>query len=163
MTQGGVDQAWLSPALHRKIADWQALTLQAAARPTHLADIVRCKPTHKGFCNASGILEGGGCIYPALMGHNLVWRHPCTTDTIANLVSSKNHKGTITNSNLELSGHVLHEVTLLVAVPEACMDAPCSGSYNNTTFYWSMQKASTINLVVTDLLYIHALHSRKKY
>ena len=32
-----------------------AMTLQAAAKRTHLADIVRSKPNHLGFCGASGL------------------------------------------------------------------------------------------------------------
>ena len=65
MTQGGVDQAWLSPALHCEIADCRGLTLQAAARPTDLANIFCREPTHLGFCNASGIGAGEVWIYPA--------------------------------------------------------------------------------------------------
>ena len=60
LTQGGVYRAWLSPNFHCKITDWQALALQAAARPRHLANIVRRKPTHLGFCNASGLGSGEG-------------------------------------------------------------------------------------------------------
>ena len=76
LIQGGVDRAWLPPAFHRNIADLWALALQAAARPTHLAEIFRRKPTHMEFCNASGLGAGGVCLDPSQMGHNLVWRHP---------------------------------------------------------------------------------------
>ena len=41
MNQGGVDQAWLSPAFCCKLANWKVLSLQAASQPTHLAEIVR--------------------------------------------------------------------------------------------------------------------------
>ena len=40
LNQGGVERAWLSPAFHRELAGWKALALQAASRPTHLAEIV---------------------------------------------------------------------------------------------------------------------------
>ena len=59
LNQGGVDRAWLSQAFHREIAYWKALILQAASRPTHLAEIVRREPTHLGFCDASGLGVGG--------------------------------------------------------------------------------------------------------
>ena len=47
LNQGGLDQAWLSPAFHRKLDDWKVLALQAASRPTHLAEIVRQEPTNE--------------------------------------------------------------------------------------------------------------------
>ena len=70
-------------------------------------------------------------------------------------------EGTITNSNLELAALVLHEATLLVVVPEARLSAPCSGSDDTTTVSWSMKEASTINMVVAELLRLRALHSRQ--
>ena len=72
LNQGGVDRAWLSPAFHCELADWKALTLQAASRPTHLEEIVRQEPTHIGFCDASGIGAGGVWINLDRTGHNLV-------------------------------------------------------------------------------------------
>ena len=53
LNQGGVNWVLLSPAFHRKLADWKSLALQAASRPTHLAGIVCQEPTHLGFCDAS--------------------------------------------------------------------------------------------------------------
>ena len=70
-------------------------------------------------------------------------------------------EGTITNSNLELSALVLHEATLLAAVPEARLAAPRSGFDNTPTVSWSTKEASTINMVVADLLCLNALHSRQ--
>ena len=43
------------------------------------------------------------------------------------------------------------------------MAALRSGSDNTPTVSWSTREASTINLVVADLLRIHALHSRKLF
>ena len=80
---------------------------------------------------------------------------------IADLVSSTNRDGTITNSDLELAALVLHEATLLAAVPEARRAAPRSGSDNTPTVSWSTREASTINPVVADLLRLRALHSRQ--
>ena len=54
LNQGELDRLWLSPAFYRELTDWKALALQAASRPTHLAEIVRREPTHLKFCDASG-------------------------------------------------------------------------------------------------------------
>ena len=49
---------------------------------------------------------------------------------MTDIVSSTNREGTITNSDLELAALVLHEATLIVAVHDVSLDAPCSGSDN---------------------------------
>ena len=49
LSQGGVDQTWLFPTFHRDIADWRALVVKTAARPTHLLDIICHEPTHLEF------------------------------------------------------------------------------------------------------------------
>ena len=61
LSQAGTDRAWLSSDFYREIADWNMLADQTANRPTHLAEIVRRKPTHLGLCNASGLGAGGVC------------------------------------------------------------------------------------------------------
>ena len=66
----------------------------------------------------------------------------------------------ITNSDLELAALVLHEATLLTAVPESRMAVPHSGSDNTPTVSWSTKEASTINPVMADFLRLRALHSR---
>ena len=77
------------------------------------------------------------------------------------MVSSTNLQGKITNSNLKLADLVLKEATLLEAVHKARTAALRSGSDNTPTVSWSTHEASMINPVVTDLLRIHAIHSRK--
>ena len=95
--------------------------------------------------------EGSGVAPPLATRHH---RRPRLID---------NRDGTITNSDLELATLVLHEATLLAAVPEARLAAPHSGSDNTPTVSWSTKEASTINLVVTDLLCLRALHSRQLF
>ena len=124
LNQGGVDRAVLSPYFHQELADWKVLALQAASRPTHLAEIVRQDPTHLGFCDTSGLGAGGVWLDPDRTGQNLVWRLPWSPDIVANLVSSTNHQGKITNSDIELAALVLQEATLLEAVPKASVAAP---------------------------------------
>ena len=135
LNQEGVDWAWLSPAFYNEIADWKALSLQAASRPMQLAEIVRWEPTHLGFCDASGLGAGGVWIDPARTDHNLFWRNPWPEEVTAELVSTTNTNSTITNSDLKLSCLVLQEATLLKAFPKARMAASCSGSDNTATVY----------------------------
>ena len=90
-----------------------------------------------------------------------MWFHPLPAYIIANLVSSNNREGTITNSDLELAMLVLHGARLLAAVPYARLAAPRSGSDNTLTVSWSTKKSLTINPVVAEVLRICALHARK--
>ena len=134
---------------------------QTAAQPNHLGEIVCRKPTHLGFCNASGLGSRGVWLDPSCSEKYLVWRHLWPADIVANLVSSKNRESTITNYDLELAALILHKATLLLAVPGARLAAPRSGSDNTTAVSWSTKESSTISPVVTDLLRICALHSRQ--
>ena len=72
LNQGVVDRACLSLAFHHELVDCKALSLQAASRPTHLAEIVLQEPTHLGFCDASGLGAGGMWLDLSVTGHNLV-------------------------------------------------------------------------------------------
>ena len=113
LTEGGVEWTYLSPVFHRDIADWWALALQAAARTMQMDKTVRCKPTHLGFCDASGHGAGEFWLDPSQTSHNLVWRHPWLPDIITDLFSSKNIQGTITKYGLEPAALILHKATLL--------------------------------------------------
>ena len=88
-----------------------------------------------------------------------MWRHPWPPRINKALISDRNPEGTLKNSNLELAALVLHEATLMETCPEATMAAPRSGLDNTPTFSQITREASTINLVVADLLCIRVLHS----
>ena len=49
LSQAGIDRACLSQAYQHDIVDWNMLADQTADQPTHLAEIVRRKPTHMGL------------------------------------------------------------------------------------------------------------------
>ena len=72
LLQVDTNRAWLSPAFNHEIADWKMLEQQTATKPTHLAEIVCCKPTHLGFCDASGLGYGGVWLDPSCSGKDLV-------------------------------------------------------------------------------------------
>ena len=155
LSQAVADRACMYPESHHEMVDWRKLEEQTAARPTHLAE------THMGFCDASGIGSGGVWLYPSCLGKDLVWQHPCPADIFANLVSSKNREGTITNSDLELTALVLHKATLIAEVPDARLAVPHSGFDNTPTVSWSTKEALTTYPVFADLLRIRTLHSRQ--
>ena len=61
--------------------------------------------------------------------------HTWPPDIVVELVSDTNPEGKIKNSDLDITALVLHEVTLLEAVPKAIMAVPCSGYDNNPNVY----------------------------
>ena len=130
LDQAGEDRAWLSPELHCKIAEWRMLAEQIANQTTHLTKIIRREPTHLGLCNASVLRTRGVCIYPSCSGKDLVWHHPWTEEIFANLIPFTNTEVGITKSDLQLAALIIHEATLIVAVHDVSLDAPCSGSDN---------------------------------
>ena len=81
------------------------------SQPTYLAEIVQHLATDVGYTDASGIGYGGVWIDPNEDGVHYVWRLTWTADVMADLVSSKNPQGRITNSDLELAALVLQEET----------------------------------------------------
>ena len=88
----------------------------------------------------------------------MVWSYPWLPDIIAYLFPSKNIEGNITNTDLELVALVLHKSTLMAAFSTARISAPCSGLDKTPTVLWGTREASDINLVVTYLPHIRALH-----
>ena len=90
-----------------------------------------------------------------------MWRHSWPADIIANLVSSTNREGTITNYDLEISALVLHKAILIVAVTDNRLVAPHSGYDNTPSVSWIMEEFLTINPLVADLLRLHAHHLRQ--
>ena len=90
-----------------------------------------------GFCNVLGLRSGGVWLNMSCSGKYLVWHHFWPADIVENLVSSTNRQGAITNYNMELSAIILHEATLIAAVPEARLDLPHSGLDNTQAVSWS--------------------------
>ena len=87
---GMASKAYLSKALHRKIAHWQRLSTNFLARPCFLAEVVPRLPTALGFCDALGVGAGGVWINPDGTGKNFVWRLQWLEDIVADLVTWEN-------------------------------------------------------------------------
>jgi hypothetical protein len=87
-----------------------------ATRPTQLAEVIPLPPMAEGPHNASGTGTGGiwfpGPLLRASNGYDLstlvVWRHRWPQQVISRLVTDSNPRGSITNSDLELAGGLLH-------------------------------------------------------
>ena len=76
---------------------------------------------------------------------------------MADLVSTKNTRGSIINSDLELEALVIQEATFPFVSANPEWRAPFTGSDNMPTVAWKLREASTLNLVVADLIHLRYL------
>ena len=102
----------LKPATKHHLQDLLQLAETLESRPTRIAEPFPRHPAHGyGVCDASK--HGfGGSLFPSasLQTPPIVWREALPAELQARLISENNPRGTITNSDLELAGTIMHEV-----------------------------------------------------
>ena len=152
---------YLSKSFHRDVKFWQSLCADMVSRPTYFVDIVQRLATDMGYTDASGLGYRGVWIDPNEDGVHYVWRLPWAEKIIADLVSSDNTQGRITNSDLELAVLVLQEGTFPFVSTNPTWRAPFTGSENTNTVAWTFLEASTVNPVVADLLRLRSLFNHQ--
>jgi hypothetical protein len=163
----------LSPAIHDTIADFTWLAHDLHARPTRLYELVPPdQPTVTGSVDAAGT-GMGGVAFPTAgtivrdpltdstlnVNSPIVWRVPFPSDIQADLVSATNPQGTITNSDLETAGAVVHHDALAqnFDVRERLVHTNC----DNVATISRFRKGSTTSVSAPAyLLRQQALHQR---
>jgi hypothetical protein len=83
-----------------------------ATRPTSVLELVPGLPEYVGYVDASGFGAGGAWLSGSKHINPIVWRLAWPEDIEARLVSDANPKGDITNSDLEMAGHLLQWLVL---------------------------------------------------
>ena len=99
MNQAGENRVRITLPVRHSLDAFERLCADLGRRPTHLAEIVPQEPTLLGATDACKTGMGG--IYFDADGKGHVWRHPFPVDVQADVVSSDNPTGRITNSDLE--------------------------------------------------------------
>ena len=89
----------INKSLRAHIDAFAILASSLCHRPTHLAEVVPQEPTLLGTTDAAK--SGMGGVYFDASGKAYVWRYPFPEDVQAQVVSSSNPTGTVTNSDLE--------------------------------------------------------------
>ena len=118
----------MSKGIHEALADFCWLAEDVANRPTRIYKLVPLRPTVDGYHDAPGYMCGGVVLpgpttIPRILppqpsaarpspkpngAHPIVRRMPFPKDIVDSLVSWKNPRGTVNNSELELAGGVVH-------------------------------------------------------
>jgi hypothetical protein len=120
-----------------------ALIRDLSHHPTHVSELVQGSLAHTGYCNASAFGAGGVWFGGKKDMDPIVWLVEWPPDTTNNVVSDKNPSGTITNSDLEMVGVLLHEAVLKAHLDPAMQGAQIAiGCDNSPAVAWTTRMTS---------------------
>ena len=148
----------LTRDVHQALNDFRWLFHDITSRPTRLAELIPLAAAAEGHHDASGT-GAGGIWFPSptlkpregFKNGPVVWRLKWPQFIVDKLVSSDNPDGTISNSDLELAGGLLH----LEALAQ-CFDArertALSKTDNLNALFWQRKASSSSDKVPPHLL-----------
>jgi hypothetical protein len=146
--------------LRDALQDFGTLIKVLGTRPSHCRELVVDDPGYIGYCDASKLGAGGVWLSGTRLLQPIVWRVEWPEDIRNNVVSFDNPTGTITNSDLEMAGMLLHFLVLehLVHLKHVHVAAWCD---NTPTVSWTNKLSSARSAVAGRLtralaLRIHA-------
>ena len=157
----------LRRGVHQALDDFRWLVEDLDKRPTRLAEVVPLQPVADGHHDASGA-GAGGVWWPAAgatargkcsPSRPVLWRHPWPQWVRDALVSSTNPQGTITNSDLELAGGLMHLDCAAQSFDIRERTVLSRGDNLNTTF-WERKGNTTTDSVPAYLLRLFGIHQR---
>lgn len=157
----------LNKGVHHALADFRWMHDNIASRPTRIAELVPLDPVAEGHHDASGS-GAGGIWFPSAtlvsrLGYHalkpLLWRHEWPDYIKQRLVTEDNPNGTITNSDLELAGGLLHLEALTQAFDITERTILSKGDNLSTTF-WERKGSTSSDKPPAYLLRLFGIHQR---
>ena len=146
--------------LRKTLLDFKTIIKNLAARPTHVAELVRSEPDLVEFLDSSGEGSGGVVLGHARPIPPSVWFVQFPLDIQARLVSSENPNGDLTNSDFEMAGVVFGQMALEQLTPMRHTQSLLF-SDNTPSVSWSTKMASkATSLVSYNLLRGLAMRQR---
>ena len=132
------------------LTDFGSLIKILGNRPTHCRELIAETPGYIGYCDASKLGAGGVWLSGRLRLPPVVWRLEWPDDVRRNVVSFDNPTGTITNSDLEMAGMLIHYLVLehLVTLKHVHVAAWCD---NTPTVSWTNKLSSSRSLIAGRL------------
>ena len=151
----------LSTGIHEALSDFRLLADDVANRLTRMYELVPLRPTMDGYHDASvymciGVVLPGPTDIPRSLPpqysaaqplpnpngeHPILWRMPFPKDILDSLVSWTNPRGSANNSELELTGGVVHSEC--VAQCFVITERTTLSHTDNTAGLWWQRKDST--------------------
>ena len=156
----------LKKGVHQSIQDFKWLLKNIADRPTRIAEIVPLLASALGHHDASA--HGAGGVWfvadhvPNRKGYHhrpVVWRFQWPKAIKDQLVTEHNPNGSITNSDLELAGGLLH----LQAIAQSFDTRErtiLSKTDNLATLFWQRKGSATTTKCPHYLLRLFGIHQR---
>ena len=145
-----------------QLLDLQLLAQDLANQPTQIAEVLPQCPTYVDCCDTAK--PGMGSVWLPSAQHPLhspyLWWAPFPTFVQQALVSTDNPSGSITNSDLQLAGTILHEATLAV-VHDLCHCIIATFSDNTSAVAWGNKASITIAGHASYLLHSSSLLQRQ--
>eukprot|EP00804_Cyclotella_cryptica_P029635 CCRYP_019021-RA/>CCRYP_019021-RA protein AED:0.08 eAED:0.21 QI:0/-1/0/1/-1/0/1/0/359 len=157
----------LNKGVHHALEDFRWMHDNIASRPTRIAELVPLDPAAEGHHDASGSGVGGIWFPSATLvsrsGYHslkpLLWRHQWPDYIKQRLVTEVNPNGTITNSDLELAGGLLHLEALTQAFDVTERTVLSKGDNLSTTF-WERKGSTSSDKPPAYLLRLFGIHQR---
>ena len=161
----------LTKGVHQALNDFRWMDENISSRPTRIAELIPLLSSAIGDHDASGS-GAGGVWFPhqSLDSRStgqenspshapLLWRVEWPKDIIDSLVTNKNPSGTITNSDLELAGGLLHLEAICqhYNVRERTI---LSRTDNLATLFWQRKGSATTQKAPAHLLRLFGIHQR---
>ena len=156
----------LNKGVHHALDDFRWILSDIENRPTRIAELVPLLASAEGHHDASG-LGAGGVWFPAehltprkgFDNNPVVWRIKWPQYIIDRLVTSTNPNGTISNSDLELAGGLLH-LDALSQTFDIRERTVLSKTDNLNTLFWQRKGSATTEKVPAHLLRLFGIHQR---
>ena len=157
----------LSKGVHQDLDNFRWIAQECTSRPTRINELIQLSPLAEGHHDSSGKGAGGfwfpgDTIQPREEWHidiTVLWHIESPEYITRLLVSSKNPTGTITNSELELSGGIIHLEATAQTFDTRKRNIARKGNNLNTTF-WERKDSTTTNLSLAYLLRLFVIHQR---
>ena len=157
----------LNKGVHAALADFQWLLTDISSRPTRIAELIPLLPSALGYHDASGKGCGGAWFptpdvasrHPKPSHTPLVWRHEWPLHIQQALITSSNPHGTISISDLELAGGLIH-LDILAQHLDIRERTVLSHTDNLPALFWQRKGSCTTDAPPAHLLRLFAIHQR---
>ena len=147
----------LNQHVYDTAADFTALVDSLAQRPTRLQELIPMAPSHIGASDACQVGMGG--VWMAPTGAPILWRQRFTPRVARSLITADNPNGTVSISDLEVTGMIAHK-DILARTHDIRERTIWLAGDNRAAIAWSNKGASTSLAARAYLLQYNALHQR---